>query len=291
MIVDTSKVIIFGAVALVTFAAQYRMDGMSTSNMRLNIENALLVSTLAIILLMLYDNISVVVENIDNMGPELGMVPNGGTPIIPVPMEQTVPAIPGMTSPSADGGPKPPMPSAGSGSPATSAALGSSPSQMMTPPVEPTTTDPMSPPSEAPQAIPSDILSAQQGMLPTGQPSTIPDVAVDRSMNDNSGVMPAEETMPMVPNSAPTNVKVMMEGDGPDDAAIEVDVDVSAGNDMETLQDNVQDELARVESDPKMKYVLSDPKKWVSENMFKMHVLPKCQVCPVVMCDQNFMSV
>lgn len=283
MIVDTSKVIVFVIVAAAAIGGQMYRDNMSTAYLRLNIENGLLIAILAIIFLMLHESINTIVEGIDNIDPA-SSIQNSNTTITPhTPTDNTTSLA---TSPTTA--------TLVNGATMTTQTMGS-------PVVIPPSSSPAMEPSVS-QATPTDILNAPMEQRPTGQPSTIQDTVVNRAASVTSGVVSEEELQPMVENSAPisvknatgSNVKIVMESDDPDQDAIEVDVSVSGSN-IQKLQKNVKSQLNKLvnegDKDEGHKYVLSDPALWVNENIYKVNVLSKCEICPVVTCDQNFMSV
>jgi hypothetical protein len=299
MIVDTSKLIVFALVAAAAFGVQMYRDNMSQANLRLNAENGLLVGMLAILFLMVYDNISTIVEGIENTDTTSAMpLSDDTTSAMPL-SDDTTSAMPPSTDTTSA------MPSYDD---TTSTSLATSPTtqqvvndstmttQTMNSPVVSTTMESSMTSSTAPQATPTDILKAPMTISPTGQPSTIQDTEINRSMNDSSNVMSAVEAKPMVANSSSVNepsIKVKVESEDSDEEDIEVDVSVKS--DMRDLQKNVKGQLNKLVDDKNKdeghKYVLSDPAHWVNENQYKVNILSKCQVCPVVMCDQNFMSV
>lgn len=301
MIVDTSKIIVFALVAAAAFGVQMYRDNMSQTNLRLNVENGLLVGLLAVMFLMVYDNISTIVEGIENTdtaeSSESGAnMPTGDS---------------GATMPTS--GTEATMPSADAGTSATSSMSASMATSSTTQQIlnnSTLTTQTLDSPvvvnemekeksnsdiTSAPQPTPTDILNAPMATSPTGQPTSIPNSDVDRSKNDSSGVVSALDTQPMVANSSPVEPKVKVKVESGDPEEDDIEVDISVNGDMKALQKNVKGQLNKLvdekNKDEGHKYVLSDPAHWVSENQYKVNILPKCQVCPVVMCDQNFMSV
>ncbi len=272
MIVDTSKIIVFALVAAAALGVQMYRDNMTRVNLRLNVENALMIGILAIILLMLHENISSVVERMESMdtaptSTDATTTNTEDTSLATSPATQQIISDSTMTTQTID----PPVVSAATDTPAID-----------------TTT--------APQPTPTDVLNAPILTGPTGQPASIPNTGDYRSTIDSSNVVSALDAQPAVQNSSPIagpNVRIKIESDDLDEDDIEVDITVNS--DMQGLQNKVRGHLGKlVKEDQKnegLKYVISDPSNWVSENQYKVNILPQCQVCPVVMCEQNFMLV
>ncbi len=284
MIVDTSKIIVFALVAITAFGFQMYKDKMTTINLRLNIENGLLIAMLMLIILILSESISNVVENVDNVNaetigstvhsllrsPETNKLINDSTLVqqtlgSPVYTDLSTDIIEPLLNPTKNTIQQP------------TNTIQQPTNTINT--IQQPTIDSNSQPinSSVSTDNSSNIINAPMTTGPTGIPTSIPNTFINKNTkSDNSNLFPSN-----------SNVKVILENN---DQPIEVDVSVN-----NKMQEGVIEQLGKLVSDQDKtyshKYVLSDPTKWVHKNNYKMNVLSKCETCPVTMCDQNFMSI